>query len=46
MQGMYANGQSRVRVGDGYSQDFDMKVRVNHYANRDQYSVPCSLLLC
>ena len=28
MQGMYANEQSRVRVGEGYSEEFEVKVGV------------------
>ena len=29
MQGMYANAQSRVRVGEGYSEEFEVKVGVH-----------------
>ena len=29
VQGMYANGRSRVRVGEGYSHEFEVKVGVN-----------------
>ena len=28
VQGMYANPQSRVRVGEGFSQEFEVKVGV------------------
>ena len=29
MQGMYANAQSRVLVGEGYSEEFEVKVSVH-----------------
>ena len=29
VQGMYANAQSRVRVGEGYSEEFEVKVDVH-----------------
>ena len=29
VQGMYANARSRVRVGDGYSEEFEVKVGVH-----------------
>ena len=29
MQGMYANARSRVRVGEGYSEEFEVKVSVH-----------------
>ena len=29
VQGMYANAQSHVRIGDGYSDEFDVKVGVH-----------------
>ena len=29
MQGMYANAWSRVRVGEGYSEEFELKVCVH-----------------
>ena len=29
MQGMYANARSRVRVGEGYSEEFEVKVDVH-----------------
>ena len=28
MQGMYANARRRVRVGEGYSEEFEVKVGV------------------
>ena len=40
--GMYANVQSRVHVGEGFSQEFEVKVG----STRDPYSVPCSSPLC
>ena len=30
MQGMYANVQNSVHVGEGYSEEFEVKVRVHH----------------
>ena len=30
VQGMYANAPSRVRVGEGFSKEFEVKVRVHH----------------
>ena len=42
VQGMYANAQSRVCVGDGFSKEFEVKVGVH----QDPYSVPCSSSLC
>ena len=29
VQGMYANARSRVRVGEGYSEEFEVKVGVH-----------------
>ena len=29
MQGMYTNAQSHVRVGEGYSEEFEVKVGVH-----------------
>ena len=29
VQGMYANARSRVRVGEGFSQEFDVKAWVH-----------------
>ena len=29
VQGMYANARSRVRVGEGYSEEFEVKVAVH-----------------
>ena len=37
VQGMYANARSHVRVGEGYSEEFEVKV---------QYSAHCSSSLC
>ena len=45
MQGMYANAQSRVRVGEGYSQDFDVKVRVNHYDKQGSVLSPLLFII-
>ena len=42
VQGMYANARSRVRVGEGYSEEFEVKVGVH----KDQYSAHCSSSLC
>ena len=42
VQGLYANAQSRVRAGEGFSQKFEVKVE----STRDPYSVPCSSSLC
>ena len=42
VQGMYANARSRVRVGEGFSKEFEVKVG----SIRDPYSVPCSSSLC
>ena len=39
VQGMYANARSRVRVGEGFSKDFEVKVGVH------QGSVPRSIAL-
>ena len=41
-QEMYANVGSRVRVCEGFSQEFEVKVG----STRDPYSVPCSSSLC
>ena len=38
VQGMYANARSHVRVGEGYSEEFEVKVGVH------QGSVLCPLL--
>ena len=40
VQGMYANAQSRVHVGEGYSEEFEVKVGVH------QGSARCSSSLC
>ena len=40
VQGMYANARSRVRVGKGFSKEFEVKVGVH------QGSVPCFSSLC
>ena len=40
--GMYAYARSRVRVGEGFSKEFEVKVG----DTRDPYSVPCSSSLC
>ena len=42
VQGMYANAPSRVRVGEGYSKEFEVKVGVH----KALYSARCSSLLC
>ena len=42
VQRMYANARSRVRVGEGFSKEFEVKVG----SIRDPYSVPCSSSLC
>ena len=42
VQGMYANARSRVRVGEGYSEEFEVKVGVH----QGQYSARCSSYLC
>ena len=42
VQGMYANARSRVRVGEGFSKEFEVKVGVH----QGSYSVPCSSSLC
>ena len=42
VQGMYANAWSRVRVGEGYSEEFEVKVGVH----QGQYSAHCSSSLC
>ena len=42
VQRMYANAGSHVRVGEGYSEEFEMKVGVH----QDQYSARCSSSLC
>ena len=39
VQGMYANARSRVRVGEGYSEEFEVNTK-------DQYSAHCSSSLC
>ena len=39
VQGMYANARSPVHVGEGYSEEFEVKVGV-------QYSAHCSSFLC
>ena len=31
MQGMYANARSRVRVGEGYNEEFEVKVGVHQW---------------
>ena len=41
VQGVYANARSRVHVGEGYSEEFEVKVGV-----QDQYSAHCSSSLC
>ena len=42
VQGMYANARSRVRVGEGYSEEFEVKVGVP----KALYSARCSSSLC
>ena len=42
MQGIYANAQSHVRVGEGYNEEFEVKVRFT----RAQYSANFSSSLC
>ena len=42
VQMMYANAQSRVRVGEGYSEEFEVKV----VFTKDQCSARCSSSLC
>ena len=42
VQGMYTNAQSRVRVGEGFNKEFEVKVGVR----QDPYSVPSSSSLC
>ena len=41
VQGMYANALRRVHVGEGYSEEFEVKV-----FTKDQYSAHCSSSLC
>ena len=43
VQGIYANVRSRVRVGEGLSKEFEVKVRVHQGS---PYSVPFSSTLC
>ena len=40
VQGMYANARSRVRVGERYSEEFEVVF------TKDQYSAHCSSSLC
>ena len=42
VQGVYANAQSHVRVGERYSEEFEVKDGVH----KDQYSARCSSSLC
>ena len=42
VQGMYSDARSHVCVGDGYSEEFEVKVGVH----QDQYSACCSSSLC
>ena len=42
VQGMYANARCHVHVGEGYSEEFEVKVGV-HQAG---YSACCSSSLC
>ena len=42
VQGMYANARSRVRVGEGYSEEFEVRL----VFTKDQYSACCSSSLC
>ena len=42
VQGMYANARSCVRVGEGYSEEFEVKVSFT----KDQYLAHCSSSLC
>ena len=42
VQGMYANTRSRVHIGKGYSEVFEVKVGVH----QNQYSAHCSSSLC
>ena len=41
---MYANAGSRVRVGEGYSEEFEVKVGVHQ--GKDQYLARCCSSLC
>ena len=41
VQGMYATARSRVRVGEEYSEEFEVKV-----FTKDQFSAHCSSSLC
>ena len=41
VQGMYANARSRVRVGEGYSEEFEVRL----VFTKDQYSAHCTLSL-
>ena len=45
VQGMYANAQSQVRIGEGYSQDLDVKIRVNHYDNQGSVLSPLVFII-
>ena len=42
VQELYANARSQVHAGEGFSQEFEVKVE----SSRDSYSVPCSSSLC
>ena len=42
VQGMYGNARSHIRVGEGYSEEFEVKVGVQEA----QYSARCSSSLC
>ena len=42
VQGMYANVRSCVCVGEGYSEEFEVKL----VFTKDQYSAHCSSSLC
>ena len=42
VKGMYANARSWACIEDGFSHEFEVKVRFT----RDPYSVPCSSSMC
>ena len=46
VQGMYASEQSHVRVCDGYSEEFEVKVGVHQLFTKTRYSACCSSSLC
>ena len=45
-QGMYANVRSRVRVGEGYSEEFEVKVSVHQGQYSAHFSSSSSLHHC